>query len=67
MCCMSPCELVSFVTAVACSISKCCDKDDIELLGVVFTQLGDTLLTISVQNGKCNNTNQKEEVVEGKQ
>lgn len=67
MCCMSPCELVSFVTAVACSISKCCDKDDIELLGVVFTQLGDTLLTISVQNGKCNNTNLKEEVVEGKQ
>ena len=57
MCQMSPCELVSFVTAVACAIANTCDDDEIELLGVVFTQLGDTLLTIDVKQGLC----QKEE------
>ena len=67
MCCMSPCELVSLVTAVACSISQCCDEEEVEILAAVFTQLGDTLATINVQRGICNNTNQKEEGTEGVQ
>lgn len=43
---MDECELISLVTAVACSISKCCSDDDISILAVVFTQLGDTLQTV---------------------
>lgn len=53
MCCMSPCELVSFVTAIACSIAKCCNEEEIEILSAVFVQLGDTLATINVQKGIC--------------
>lgn len=53
MCCLSPCELVSFVTALACSIAKCCDEEEVEILAAVFVQLGDTLATINVQKGIC--------------
>lgn len=59
MCCMSPCELVSFVTAVACSISNCCDEDEIAVLAAVFTQLGDTLETLSVQKDICQKESQE--------
>lgn len=51
---MDSCELVLFISALACSISECCDEDQIGLLAVIFTQLGDTLTTISVRNGMCN-------------
>ena len=50
---LQPCELVSFITALACSISKNKTADQIELYGVIFTQLGDTLLTISTQMSVC--------------
>ena len=53
MCCMSPCELVSFVTAVSCSIANCCSEDEMAVLAAVFTQLGDTLATIAVQREIC--------------
>ena len=65
MCCMTPCELVSFVTAVACSIAKSCSEEEIEIMAAVFTQLGDTLATINVQKGiVCNQNNKAEEVSE---
>lgn len=58
---MDECELVALVTAVACAISKSCDDEDISLLAVVLTQLGDTLTTILTQRqineGKESNTN----------
>jgi len=46
---MDECELITLVTAVACGISKCCSEDDISLLSVVMSQLGDTLATILTQ------------------
>ena len=51
MSCMSPCELVSFVTAVACTISNSCSDEEIEILAAVLVQLGDTLVTINAQKG----------------
>lgn len=47
---MQNCELVSFVTAMACTISKCCSEDEISILAAAFTQLGDTLATMLVNN-----------------
>ncbi len=46
---MDECELIALISAVACGISKCCPSDEIVLLAAIFTQLGDTLATISVQ------------------
>lgn len=43
---MDDCELVALITAVSCAIAKCASDDEINLLSVVFTQLGDTLGTI---------------------
>ncbi|SHO43430.1 DUF6774 domain-containing protein [Anaerocolumna xylanovorans] len=48
-CKMSSCELVTFVTAIACSIANTCSSDEVSLLAAVFAQLGDTLATISVR------------------
>ena len=45
---MNSCELVSFVSAVSCAISKACTPEEIALLAAVFTQLGDSLATILV-------------------
>jgi len=46
---MNDCELITFITAIACGITKCCSEDDISLLAVGFTQLGDTLATYLTQ------------------
>jgi hypothetical protein len=43
---MQPCEIVAAVTALACSISKCCSQEEITLMAAIFTQIGDTLTTI---------------------
>lgn len=43
---MNPCETAAFVTAAACSIFKVCDSSEIELLALMLTQLGDTLVTM---------------------
>lgn len=50
---MNPCELTSAVTAAANAIACRLSTDEVNLLGVVFTQLGDTLLTIGTQRGIC--------------
>lgn len=57
---MDECELITLISLVACSISNCCSTDEISLMAVVFTQLGDTLSTILMKrelNEKCTNTN----------
>jgi hypothetical protein len=46
---MNDCELITFITAIACGIINCCSEDDISLLSVGFTQLGDTLSTYLTQ------------------
>ena len=43
---MNACELTAAVTALANTIARCATPDEINMLGVVLTQLGDTLLTI---------------------
>lgn len=43
---MNECELVLFITSVACSIAKCCSTDELVLLADAFSQLGDTIATI---------------------
>lgn len=46
---LSPCELSIAVSALANAIAKNLTDDQILIVGAVFTQLGDTLATISVQ------------------
>lgn len=52
---MNSCELTTYVTAVANTLACNLSADDIELLGVILTQLGDTLLTIATHKNICEN------------
>lgn len=59
---MNYCELVTFVSSFSCLLGQCLTDDEVQLLGVLFTQLGDSLATISVVKGltsdcECTNTN----------
>jgi len=47
---MKSCELVTTITAIACTISNCYSDEEIALMAAAFTQLGDTLTTILAQN-----------------
>ena len=44
---LNSCEIVSFITSIACVISKDKSPDELNLLSDVFSQLGDTLATIA--------------------
>ena len=50
---MNPCELAASITAIANWLACQLTQDQLELLGVSLTQLGDTLLTIVTQKGLC--------------
>ena len=50
---MTPCEITAAVTAVANFISCNFTDEQIDLLGAIFVQLGDTLAIISAQNALC--------------
>lgn len=50
---MNTCELTTAITAIANAIACGRTADEINMLGVIFTQLGDTLLTIGTQKGIC--------------
>lgn len=52
---MNPCELTASVTAIANMLSCNLSIDEINLLGSVFAQLGDTLMTIAAQKSLCEN------------
>lgn len=52
---MNPCELTVAVTALANSLACGRTADEITLLGTIFTQLGDTLVTIGTQKSICEN------------
>lgn len=47
---MQSCEFVTFISTLACSIAKNKSQKEIELLAAFFSQLGDTLATLSVLN-----------------
>lgn len=46
---MNACELTLSITILANAIASKVTDEELELLAVIFTQLGDTLTTISVQ------------------
>ena len=50
---MNSCELTAAVTALANAIACNRTVEELNLLGVIFTQLGDTLITIATQKGIC--------------
>lgn len=50
---MNSCELTTAITAIANSLACGRSVDEINLLGTVFTQIGDTLLTIAAQRTLC--------------
>lgn len=50
---MNPCELTASITAVANALACRLTKEELELLGVVLTRLGDALITISTQWSIC--------------
>ena len=50
---MDACELTASITAVANMIAKKLNDDELNILGVTLTQLGDTLLTIATQRSIC--------------
>ncbi|WP_283673038.1 DUF6774 domain-containing protein [Butyricicoccus sp. Marseille-Q5471] len=49
-------QLAAAVTALAIAISNANTVSDTALLGILFTQLGDTLTTLSTQRGASENT-----------
>lgn len=59
---MDSCELITLITAIACALTKCCSEDELSILAVSFTQLGDTLATFLtkeelIEKNKNNNRN----------
>jgi len=54
---MDPCQLTLSITAAANALAGRLTNDELELLGAVFTQLGDTLETIAARRSICAGTN----------
>lgn len=52
---MNSCKFVTFISALACSIAKNKSQNEINLLSTFFSQLGDTLATISSFDETNNN------------
>ena len=50
---MNACELTAAITAIANWLAGLMSLEQLELLGVSLTQLGDTILTIVTQKGIC--------------
>ena len=50
---VNACELTASITAAANAIACRLSDDQLNLLGVTLTQLGDTLLTIATHRSIC--------------
>ena len=50
---MNACELTTTITALANWLACQMSQEELELLGVTLTQLGDTVLTIVTQKSIC--------------
>jgi hypothetical protein len=50
---MNGCALTASVTALANTLASHLTEDELNMLGVILTQLGDTLLTIATQRNIC--------------
>lgn len=55
---MNSCELTTAITATANALASKLSIDEINLLGAVFTQLGDTLIVIAARRTLCENNTQ---------
>ena len=55
---MNSCELTVSITAVANAIAAKLSDDELNLLGVTLTQLGDTLITIATVRAICDKNEQ---------
>lgn len=56
---MNSCELTASITAVANALACKLTDDELNILGVSLTQLGDTLLTIATQRSICSSRDSK--------
>lgn len=54
---MNYCQITAFVTGIANTMASRLNDDDLNLLGAIFAQLGDTLETIAVQRSICASKN----------
>lgn len=61
---MNPCELTASITAIANALACRLNEDQLTLLGVVLTQLADTLFTIATQRSICNCNDKENNKVE---
>ena len=50
---MNACELTASITAIANPLAQNLTDDELNILGVALTQLGDTILTIATQRSIC--------------
>ena len=50
---MNSCELTAAITALANTLARSLTTDELSLLGIVLTQLGDTLTTIAIHREVC--------------
>lgn len=50
---MKSCELVTYVSALACFISENCPEEELPLICAMLSQLNDSLRTIIAQNIFC--------------
>ncbi len=51
---MNSCEFVTFISTLACAIAKDKTQEELNILSAFFTQLGDSLATISA----CSSNNE---------
>ena len=47
---MNSCAFVNFISLLACEIAKDKSQDELAILAAFFTQLGDTLATLTIFN-----------------
>lgn len=50
---MNPCELTAAITAISNTLACKLSTNELNFLGAVLTQLGDTLITIASQRTLC--------------
>ena len=50
---VNPCQLTTTITALANAIACGKTVDELNIIGVMLTQLGDTILTIATQKSIC--------------
>lgn len=56
---MATCELVTSITAIACTIAQHYTKEEAALIAAALTQLGDTIATILTQQEMCSKDEDK--------